>query len=115
MTLAVSTPVAGSVPTRVCRVDDLVPGIGRTFEIAGLRVVLFRTREGMIYATEAACPHAGAPLADGILAGACVVCPFHARRFDLATGRCDDVGTDALRTYPVSVHGEWVGVDLPTA
>jgi nitrite reductase (NADH) small subunit len=94
----------------VCRLDELPAGIGRTFDIAGRRIALFRTRQGMIFATDAACPHAGAPLADGIVAGGCIVCPYHARRFDLATGQCDDAKTASIRSYPVSVHGEWVSV-----
>lgn len=110
---ATMTVPAPTVTTAVCGVEDLSPGIGQTFEIGGLRVSLFRTREGMIYATDAACPHAGAPLGDGIVAGACVACPYHARRFDLATGRCDEAGTPAVRTYPVSVHGDRVSVAVP--
>jgi nitrite reductase (NADH) small subunit len=114
MSSAVTAPAAPAGITSVCRLDDLPPGIGRTFEIGGLRIALFRTRQGMIYATDAACPHAGAPLADGIVAGRCVVCPYHARRFDLATGYCDDGYTPAVRTYPVSVYGDRVSVAIPT-
>src|SRR3954463_3543594 len=111
MSATLTAPVATS-PARVCRIDELSPGLGRTFDVAGRRIALFRTRQGMILATDAACPHAGAPLADGIVTGQCVVCPYHARRFDLTTGKCDDANTPAIRSYPVTVHGDWVSVDL---
>lgn len=112
MSATVTDSALGTV-TAVCRLDDLPPGIGRTFEVGGLRIALYRTREGMIHAIDAACPHAGAPLADGIVAGRCVVCPYHARRFDLATGNCDDGQTPAVRIYPVSIHGDRVSVTVP--
>ena len=111
MSATASEPVtASAIP--LCRMDDLSPGIGRTFDVAGVRVAVFRTREGMILATDAACPHACAPLADGIVSGHCVVCPYHARRFDLRSGACDDGRTGGVRTYPVTLRADWVIVHL---
>ncbi len=77
------------------------PGEGRSFEIAGRAVAVFRTRDGALHATQARCPHRQGPLADGLVGGRTVVCPLHAFKFDLATGA--PVGNDcvALRTFPV--------------
>jgi nitrite reductase (NADH) small subunit len=58
---------------------------GRSVRVAGRRVAVFRTEDGFS-AIDAACPHLGGPLADGIVAGGCVTCPLHGRRFDLRTG-----------------------------
>ena len=114
--MTVASPAQpATTSARVCRLGDLAPGLGRTFDVGGVRVAVFRTRQGMIYATDAACPHAGAPLADGIVANQCVVCPYHARRFDLATGGCDDAGSPAIRTYHAMVIGGWVVLDIPPA
>ena len=33
------------------------------------------------------CPHKGGPLADGIVSGTTVVCPLHAWKMSLETGR----------------------------
>jgi len=80
---------------------DRIPlGEGREFDVMGQIVAVFRSRNGQIYATQASCPHRGGPLADGLLGGATVICPLHARKFDLETGR--SVADDCfLRTYPV--------------
>ena len=80
-------------------------GEGRVFSVVGIQVAVFRTRAGELFATQSRCPHKGGPLADGIVGGAAVVCPLHARRFDLATGEA--VGgahaCAALTTYPVQL------------
>ena len=92
-------------------VEQIPLGEGRVFEVAGESVAVFRTRQGEVYATQAACPHREGPLADGIIGGAQIVCPLHAYKFDLATGKA--VGNDcaALRTYEVSL-GEDGGILL---
>jgi len=83
--------------------EQIPVGEGRTFQVGDLTVSVFRTRTGDVFATQAACPHKGGPLADGILGGGKVICPLHAYKFELATGR--PVGNDcpALQTYPVWV------------
>ena len=84
-------------------VEQIPLGEGREFEVDGTRIAVFRTRQGEVYATQAACPHREGPLADGIIGDGQIVCPLHAYKFDLATGK--PVGNDcaALRTYAVSV------------
>ena len=62
---------------------------GRVAVVDGARVAVFRTADGL-FALDAACPHAGGPLSDGIVAGGCVTCPLHGWRFDLRTGACAD-------------------------
>jgi len=59
--------------------------------------VLVALVNGLPYAIEDACNHAGASLSEGEREGACVSCPMHAYVFELATGRlvrprgfCDD-------------------------
>jgi nitrite reductase (NADH) small subunit len=78
------------------------PGEGRTFEIAGQRIAVFRTRAGQVFATQAECPHKGGPLADGLVGGATVICPLHSWKFDLGTGKTQ-ADSCQLKTYPVTV------------
>jgi nitrite reductase (NADH) small subunit len=84
-------------------VEQIPPGEGRVFTVAGTRVAVFRPRGGGLYATQAECPHRQGPLADGLVGGGILVCPLHARKFELASGR--PVGNDCptLTTYRVEI------------
>ncbi|MCY4578520.1 MAG: Rieske 2Fe-2S domain-containing protein [Chloroflexi bacterium] len=84
-------------------VEQIPLGEGRVFEVDGRSIAVFRTRQGEVFATQAACPHREGPLCDGIIGGRQVVCPLHAYKFDLATGKPVGNDCEALRTYVVSV------------
>ncbi|MBV9850604.1 MAG: Rieske 2Fe-2S domain-containing protein [Armatimonadetes bacterium] len=79
-------------------VTQIPLGEGRNFVVDGVEVAVFHTRKG-VYATQAECPHRRGPLADGLLGGTTVVCPFHAWKFDLTTGQ-PLMGQCAIQTYP---------------
>ena len=91
-------------------VSQIPKGEGRTFLVpaggpggaAPVAVAVFHLRNGGVYATQAACPHRGGPLADGLLGGTTVICPLHSRKFDLSTGAglSDSCG---IATFPVRV------------
>jgi nitrite reductase (NADH) small subunit len=102
------------VRVAVARVDALPTGQGRCFSIGEFKIVLFRQRDGTVFATEAACPHRGGPLADGLIGGGVVVCPLHGYRFRLADG----TGIDSefrLKTHPVDTSDGSIFVTLPKA
>lgn len=82
-------------------VDAIPEGEGRSFLVAGRRLAVFRQRDGRLFATQQECPHRGAPLADGVVGGGAVVCPYHSQKFDLSTGECVSGDSCSLRTYPV--------------
>lgn len=71
--------------------------------------------DGRVVAFADRCPHSGAALSMGFLAGAIVTCPFHAWRFDVRTGT-----TVAQRivirlpTFPTIVRDGGVYLVLPT-
>lgn len=74
---------------RIARAADVPMLEGRTVTIRShppRRVAVFRLLDGWA-AIDAACPHKGGPLQDGIVGDACVTCPLHGRRFDLRTGQ----------------------------
>jgi 3-phenylpropionate/trans-cinnamate dioxygenase ferredoxin subunit len=55
------------------------------------------------------CPHAGAPMIDGYIDGACrVVCPVHSIKFNLKDGRDANGDGYKLKTYPVEVRADGV-------
>lgn len=101
-------PTARMSDTRwiaVGKVGDIPPGEGRSVDAAGRRLAVFATDTGHV-ATDAACPHNGGPLADGIVTGDCVSCPLHGWRIHLRTGRVVD-RDERVRIYPVvEVDGE---------
>jgi nitrite reductase (NADH) small subunit len=100
---------------RLGPVEQVPVGEGRAFAVGDEQVAVFRLRDGGLRATQARCPHAGGPLADGIAADCSVICPLHERRFALDTG--EPIGHDgpAVVAHRVEVRGEavFVAVGVP--
>ncbi|HEX4344239.1 MAG TPA: Rieske 2Fe-2S domain-containing protein [Solirubrobacteraceae bacterium] len=96
--------------TFACHVDDVPLGEGRVVSIGGRRIAVFRAAGGW-YALDAACPHLGGPLADGIVCDRAVICPLHDRRYDLETGAALGAG-EAVAAHAVEVRGERVFVQV---
>src|SRR5262245_57778108 len=75
------------------RMVDLGPihfvplGEGRAYVVNDLTIAVFRQRDGRLFAVDNSCPHRGGPLADGVVGAGKVICPLHALKFDLETGR----------------------------
>lgn len=98
----ITAPVAPARPRAwtVGRVEEIPVGEGRTFVAGGTQVAVFRLRDGTLHATQAVCPHAGGPLADGQTDPDVLVCPLHLYAFRWSDGASP--GTDLrMRTYPV--------------
>jgi nitrite reductase (NADH) small subunit len=87
----------------LCTIDEIPVGLGRGFAVGDKPIAVFRSRAGAVFAVDGVCPHKGGPLADGMLAGDQVVCPYHAFKFNRGTGECDQPGVCAIATYPVEV------------
>ena len=94
----------------VCRIDDVPFGEGRAVRLGARRIAVFNTATGW-YALDHACPHAGGPLADGLLSDRCVTCPLHERRFDLASG-ASLAGGSGVAAHRVELRGGQVLVEL---
>lgn len=97
----------------VCAVEELAEGCGKLVTVGGKAIALFRVGERVV-ALDAECPHEGGPLQDGTIEDGCVVCPWHNYKFELAGGRCDLDPNLTVKTYPVSVEGGAVWVELST-
>jgi nitrite reductase (NADH) small subunit len=96
--------MAAKAAVRSVALGAIPLGEGRAFVVGGQAIAVFRTRAGSVFATQAFCPHASGPLADGLTSATTVVCPLHAFAFELASGRClTSVGCADLRVYTVSV------------
>jgi nitrite reductase (NADH) small subunit len=94
-------PVTAATPRAhtVGLVDDVPPGEGRAFVAGGVQVAVFRLRDGSLHATQAACPHAGGPLADGQTDVDVLVCPLHLYAYRWTDGASTS-GAAPIRTYP---------------
>jgi nitrite reductase (NADH) small subunit len=99
-----------SMWTLVGRVEDIPLLEGRSVAVDGRRVAIFRLPDGLA-AVDAACPHSGGPLSDGIVADYCVTCPLHGWRFDLASGRAVN-GPGAVTVHDVRERDGEVWVRL---
>jgi chlorite dismutase len=91
--------------TRVAAVSELREGTSRMVYFGGEQVALFNVA-GEVRAVGNRCSHAHGPLAEGIVEGTCVTCPWHGSRFELTSGQPQ--GGPAVKpvaTYRVKVEG----------
>ncbi len=96
----------------VTKISDLPLNEGRAFTVGGRRIALFNAG-GRIFAIADTCPHAGASLAEGSLAGTTVTCPWHSAEFDVTCGKvlCPPAIED-VTSYRVILNGESVEVEF---
>ena len=71
---------------RIARCHDIPVREGRAVKVGNREIAIFNLEDRFL-AVENRCPHKGGPLADGIVSGAAVVCPLHAWKLSLETGR----------------------------
>lgn len=98
--------------TKVATLSELTAGKGKLVIVNDRRIAIFHDGTN-VYATDDTCPHRGASLADGMCREGQVMCPWHAARFDLATGAhlCPPAQT-GVRAFPVQIAGEDVQIDI---
>ncbi|MBN4003065.1 apoptosis inducing factor family protein [Nostoc sp. LPT] len=97
----------------VGNINDLNDGEMRQVSVGETEILLSRI-DGKFYAVGAHCTHYKAPLAEGVLSGHHVVCPWHNAYYDVTTGdQQEPPGLDALACYKVRIEGENVIVSVP--
>ena len=102
-----AAPVRGGAHV-VGRVEEIPPGEGRAFVAGDVQVAVFRLRDGSLHATQATCPHAGGPLADGQTDVDVLVCPLHLYAYRWTDG-ASTTGAAPIRIYPArDVDGDLV-------
>mmetsp|Transcript_48683 Transcript_48683/g.122489 ORF Transcript_48683/g.122489 Transcript_48683/m.122489 type:complete len:586 (+) Transcript_48683:43-1800(+) len=96
---------------RVAGVDDLKDGEMRKVKLNDDTDILLVKTGGKFFATSPKCPHYGAPLEKGLLAGDRVVCPWHDASFALDSGEVQGgPSLDGLLSYPVTIRDNAVFV-----
>jgi nitrite reductase/ring-hydroxylating ferredoxin subunit len=103
--------MAGARRVKVANIDEVAEGQGRVVEAEGRTLALFNV-EGSFYALDNACAHRGGPLGEGDLEGRVVVCPWHAWRWDVTTGRNANNPAVTMACYPVRVEADGVFIEL---
>ena len=93
------------------RVDEIPEGQGKRVRVADHYVALFKV-EGDIFAINALCPHAGAFLDMGWMAGHTVHCPMHGWDFDVRTGVSETYCAET-QCYDVEVEDGVVYLKTP--
>ena len=85
---------------------------GLSVEASGKRIAVFEVG-GALFAIDDECPHAGAPLSEGIVSGEEVQCSWHGSRFRLRTGEVLEPPADEpVSAYAVRLSGEDVEVEI---
>ena len=97
----------------VANINDLNDGEMRQVAVRETEILLTRL-DGKFHAVGAHCSHYKAPLAEGVLSGHHVVCPWHNAYFDVTSGdQLEPPGLDSLACYQVRIEGENVIVSVP--
>uniref|UniRef100_A0A7C2PGS8 Rieske (2Fe-2S) protein n=1 Tax=Schlesneria paludicola TaxID=360056 RepID=A0A7C2PGS8_9PLAN len=97
---------------RVCRLDELAEGEGREFVVAD-RVLAVYLLDGQVYALDGICPHAGGPLAQGMVRNQVVTCPWHGWQYNVCTGQHRINPKICVQTFAATVDDGVVYVNMP--
>jgi nitrite reductase (NADH) small subunit len=89
---------------KMATLDELPPGGAKEVEHDGRIYALFNVG-GSISAIDGICPHQGGPLAEGIVEGTLVTCPWHGWQFDIRTGAMPTGSRLRQSVYEVKVEG----------
>jgi len=99
---------------RVTALENIPAREGRSVLIGDREIAIFNLGD-RILAADNRCPHQGGPLCDGIVTGTSVVCPLHAWKVSLCSGRVERPGASerCVRTYPARIDEGIVLVAVP--
>ncbi len=84
----------------------------RSFNVGGHELLAVLVGE-RVFCLEGRCSHAGAPLAEGTLAGEVLTCPWHYSQFNVADGSVlRGPAYKPLKAYPTKIKDNSVLVEL---
>src|ERR687888_252 len=90
---------------KVADTQDVQPSQMKSVEV-GSETICIANVNGKYYAIGNVCTHEGGPLADGMLEGYEVECPWHQSRFDVRTGEViSPPASESEPTYEIKVDG----------
>ena len=88
---------------------------GRAVRLGHREIAIFNLGSRFL-AVDNRCPHKAGPLSDGIVSGETVVCPLHAWKVNLETGKVanPNAASNCVETFPTRVEDGMVLVGVPT-
>src|ERR1700679_223409 len=95
---------------RTARKDDIPAGTIREFQVEGQTIAIANVGN-KYYAIHNTCLHRGGPLAQGVLKGNVVTCPWHGWQYDVTTGKVANNPAVGVGCFRLEVRGEDVWVD----
>jgi nitrite reductase (NADH) small subunit len=103
----------GKAWVKAAYISDIPLREGRAVQVASREIAIFNLGDRFL-AIENRCPHRGGPLADGIGSGSAVVCPLHAWKFNLDSGKGVSAASQlsCVRTFPTRVERGVVLVEM---
>src|SRR5512137_2261693 len=99
------------------RLEDFLQGSIKEVSIQGKPYAICNI-DGLLFAIDGRCSHAGGILSNGHLVGKVVTCPKHGSEFDVNTGtnlkkpRIPFAKASDLRSYKVTIDGENVLLEI---
>ena len=97
----------------VAALADLPDGTTRTVQVDDHQILLIRDGQ-TVHAIGAICPHAGAPLEQGIRNEDRIVCPWHKATFCIRTGALlEPPAVDPLPRYDVRIEAQRILLTVP--
>ena len=97
----------------VAALSDLPDGVIRPATAGEEPILLIRDGD-TIHAIGGRCPHAGAPLEQGVRNGDRLVCPWHKATFCIRTGALlEPPAVDSLPHYAARIEGQRIVVTVP--
>jgi nitrite reductase/ring-hydroxylating ferredoxin subunit len=92
--------------------SSVKPGQIKKVMLDGQGIAVYNV-DGVFYATQEECTHAGGPLSEGELEGKIITCPWHYSCFDVTSGAVTcRPATKPLQTLKVTIDGEIGRVEL---
>ena len=89
---------------RIIGTDELQSGERRSVFVDDVPALVIRI-ESEYFVIEDVCSHDGQPLTTGPIEGCTIVCPRHAARFDLKTGKALCMpATDSIRVFRTEIR-----------
>jgi nitrite reductase/ring-hydroxylating ferredoxin subunit len=91
---------------------DVPRGAAKSVSVDGRWFALFHDPGGGFHATDDACPHEGASLAEGTYHEGRVICPRHNWVFDVRSGECLRMPLVRLACYATRPAGDGVEIEI---
>ncbi len=94
-------------------INDQLPREGKIVytQVESRKIYICRW-EGVLYAGDDQCPHAGGILSKGYCENKQIVCPLHRWKFDLESGKNTEGEGGYINTYPIKREENiyWLGL-----